>query len=223
MSYTPQIKNKAIQLRRRGLSILVIADKLQIAKSTISLWVRDVPLPPELRDKLQQNFIDGRAKGSAIGKAKRAIVQENVTIATSLDITQLPKTKSFSRLVAALLYWCEGGKQNLSSGINFSNSDPALMKTFITALRQGFNLDESKFRVLLHLHEYHDEGKQQAFWSEVTGIPISQFQKTYLKPHTGKRKHLNYEGCASLRYYNAGIVKNLIILYSQFAKHSEGT
>ncbi|HCC83232.1 TPA: hypothetical protein DEP96_00085 [Candidatus Uhrbacteria bacterium] len=138
-------------------------------------------------------------------------------------MAQLPKTKNFWRLVAALLYWCEGGKQSLSSGINFSNSDPELMKTFLSALRKGFTLDESKFRVLMHLHEYHDETKQQTFWSRVTNIPVAQFQKTYKKPHTGKRKHLNYEGCASLRYYNAGIVKNLIIIYSQFAKHSEGT
>jgi len=58
MSYTKLTKNKAVQLRRRGLSILVIAAQLKVAKSTISLWVRDIPLPLELRKKLQQNFID---------------------------------------------------------------------------------------------------------------------------------------------------------------------
>lgn len=40
-------KNKALKLRQQGESIKKIAKKLKIAKSTISLWCRDIELTPE--------------------------------------------------------------------------------------------------------------------------------------------------------------------------------
>jgi len=87
----------------------------------------------------------------------------------------------------------------------------------LKSLRLGFALDESRFRGLIHLHSYHDPKKQLAFWSDVTGIPKSQFQKPYLKPNTGVRKRKNYQGCLSLRYGEAKIARKLDAIYHMLA------
>ncbi len=59
---------------------------------------------------------------------------------------------------------------------------------------------------------FHDELK--TFWSEVTSIPLTQFNKSYRKTNTGKTKKAGYQGCASIYYYDAKIAKELTALYN---------
>jgi len=80
-------------------------------------------------------------------------------------------------------------------------------------------VDETKFRALIHLHEYHDESKQKKFWSDITKISENKFQKSYLKINTGKRIKENYPGCISIKYYDAKIFKELKALYKSFYKY----
>lgn len=222
MSHSPQVKKKAVALRRKGMSIPAIARTLGVAKSTVSLWARNIQLPHALSDRLKKNFASANEKGRAVQKARRDIDREQTTNALHIDLKTLHYTPTMWRLTAALLYWCEGGKQNPSGGIRFTNSDPQLIRAFLHALRMGFHLDSEKFRVLMHIHGYHDDRVQRIFWSQVTGIAESKFQKSYRKANTGKRKRKGYQGCIDIRYYDARIVRNLIILYSLFAKSIVG-
>lgn len=133
-----------------------------------------------------------------------------------MDLANMAGNKAFWRLTAALLFWCEGSKRYLND-LRFTNSDPNLICMFLFALRKGFAVDEKRFRILPHLHEYHVEKAQQEFWSNITKIPLDQFTKTYWKPHTAARKRDGYQGCISLRYNDATIAKTLDILYHTFA------
>ncbi|EKD62724.1 MAG: hypothetical protein ACD_52C00077G0001 [uncultured bacterium] len=84
-------------------------------------------------------------------------------------------------------------------------------------MRFSFKLDERKFRAMLHLHDYHNEKKIMIFWSDLTQIPISQFSKSYKKPHTGKRKREGYPGSTRIRYYYSKIALELRTIYNTFA------
>jgi orotate phosphoribosyltransferase-like protein len=54
MSKLPlEIKRKAIALRKRGYSVKEIAEKLHIAKSTSSLWVREIKLNKKAQQRLK--------------------------------------------------------------------------------------------------------------------------------------------------------------------------
>lgn len=97
-----------------------------------------------------------------------------------------------------------------------------MIKIFMFLFRLSFNIDESKFRILMHLHEYHNEEKQKEFWSNLTKIPQSQFTKTYWKPHTKKRKRENYPGCIRVGYYSAHVARQLYAWYNSFAKEHRG-
>ena len=102
--------------------------------------------------------------------------------------------------------------------MKFTNSDTTLISNFLFFLRVGFNIDESKLRALVHIHEYHDDIAQKRFWSEITKIPLSQFHKSYKKPNTGKRYRENYPGCLALVYYDAHVAKELEAIYNTFSK-----
>lgn len=223
MTYSNIIKIKAASLRKKGMSIPRIANELHIAKSTISLWVSTVPLPVAIRRQLEMNSLSGREKGRKMIEIERQRKQtKREKEAYKIVQTQISRSdNNYWKHIASLLFWCEGGKRSLSS-IYFTNSDPALIRAFLYTLRKGFKLKEDKLRAIMHLHSYHSEAKQRSFWSKISKIPISQFSKTYLKPHTKQRKRENYQGCLSIRYHDADLARLLDALYHSFAKKIMG-
>ena len=219
MGYPIKMKIAAESLRRQGKTVNEIADELSISKGTAFLWTRNIVLGARAATRISRLRDEARKKGHDTMATKRSAVWEEDCRWAKREIgdTMNPKSKADWRLLAAILYWCEGEKGN-GSMIAFTNSDPSMVALFIKALRNGFNLGMQKFRALLHIHEYHDRDSQRAYWSEITGIPENQFYKEYIKPHTGKRKHENYPGCISIRYYDSRIARKLKALYHTLAK-----
>lgn len=221
MKHSLAIKHNAGQMRRDGISIPEIAGKLGIAKSTVSVWVSPIPLPKNIRDRLTDSSAKGAAKGLQVMKARRELIKiEDIREAEKnvQTIINSGQNKYFWRFCAALIFWCEGSKRHLSGGVVLANSDPQLVKLFLHALRSGFEINEKRFAALIHLHEYHDEKRQLKFWSKVTQIPLSQFMRSYKKPHTRIRQRENYPGCISLRYRDAALARKLDALYHAIAK-----
>ncbi|MEK7172345.1 MAG: helix-turn-helix domain-containing protein [Patescibacteria group bacterium] len=212
------LKQKAISMRKEGWSIPQISKKLGIAKSTASLWVSKIPLPQNILDQIKDKELIGREKGLAVMKARRYLAQLQIQDGADKFIKKLKllNKKNILKLLVAVLFWCEGSKR--TSEVRFTNSDPKLVRVFLYTIRKAFNINELKFRALVHLHEYHNKKRQHHFWSTVTGIPLNQFTKPYLKPHTGKRKRDNYQGCISIRYADANIAKELKALYYSLAE-----
>lgn len=213
MAYSIEIKQKAIKLRRSGYSIKEIARLLRIAQSSSSLWVRNVAISTigfkrmgkrkELkRYKMAQKWIQKRKDQYQSNYEKANKLLEN----TQLNNTNLAK------VICAVLFWAEGNKD--FSHIRFTNSDPLMIKTFINYFRLAYNVDESKFRACIHLHEYHDRDEIHNYWSDITQIPLNKFRKAYLKPHTGIRKKDNYKGCLTIYYFDSSIAHELQALYN---------
>ncbi|MFH2063164.1 MAG: hypothetical protein ABIJ46_03355 [bacterium] len=125
------------------------------------------------------------------------------------------------RMLAAVLYWCEGEK-GLSSTLTFANSDPAMVSLFLKSLKNGFDVDLGKFRALVHVHEYHDLDEVRAFWSDITGLSENQFHREYVKPHSGTRKRKDYMGCISIRYSDPVVARKVRSLYHALAKKHGG-
>lgn len=221
MAYSIEIKEKAKRLRKGGFSLKEISEKLGIAKSTASAWLAHIKLGSKARKRLQKRQIIGQYKAQQTKRVKRKKLLSQYRKEASRQLSLIKFDQKLHKLLSALLFWCEGGK-NEQSCVEFSNSDPLMIEVFVKLLRSTFNLDERKFRVLMHLHEYHDEEKQKEFWSKITKIPKNQFTKTYQKPHTKKRKRENYPGCIRVSYYDAHLARQLHAWYNSFAKSLRG-
>lgn len=216
---TNRIKEKAIILRKHGSSLREISETLEISKSTASLWLRDLKLSSLALKTLEEKKIDGRKKGNDRQKEKSLQKEKNIRILAA----QYLDTNSFSREQAkglcALLYGCEGTKNDTRAA--FINSDPRLIRFFLILFRRGFFLDEKKFRVQMHLHEYHSEKVQLKFWANVTGISEKQFSRTFQKKNGKKNIREGYQGCISVRYNSADVQKELIGVYREILKRGE--
>jgi hypothetical protein len=72
---------------------------------------------------------------------------------------------------------------------------------FCAWLRRFFEIDESRLRVRIYLHQGLDLGAATAYWSTLTGIPASQFRKPYRAvPDPSIRRAKHVHGCLSVRY-----------------------
>lgn len=208
MAYSIEVHAKAIALRESGYSIKEIARELFIAKSTASLWVGNVVLDRSAKTRLATGVTAGQL-AAACKKRKFREEQEQKYFEEAKSWIKFPIGAKQLKLLCAMTYWCEGAK-NSKSGVRFINSDPDLIRKFLDLFRASFKLDESRFRVCVHLHEYHDTTKQLIFWSRVANIKLAQFIKPYLKPHTGKRIKNGYNGCASIYYNDVTIQRRLL-------------
>ncbi len=206
MAYPTAVKNRARRMRARGYSIKEVAVCCAVSPSTVLAWVRDVELGLAAMRRIERRRELGRIH-SAQYFARRAVAEDKVAKAAAKALVDSMKKRAHLLLLVAL-WWCEGSK-DLSKGIEFTNADPAAVKLFLKAMRRIFVISESRLRVQLQLHEYHDVSAEVAYWSQVTRIPPQQFNKPYIKPHTGKRKREGYPGCACVRYSDARLARQL--------------
>ena len=102
-------------------------------------------------------------------------------------------------LVGAALYAGEGFK--LDGQVGMANTDPAALLMFVTWLRRNFDVDESRLRVRLYLHDGLDLEAAESFWSNLLGIPHTQFRKAY-RPEANPTRQLakHVHGCPAVTY-----------------------
>jgi hypothetical protein len=97
------------------------------------------------------------------------------------------------------LYAGEGTKRD--GAVRFSNSDPRMIFFHCCWLRRFFEIDESRLRVRLYLHEGLDLAASVAYWSALTAIPASQFSKPYRAvPDPSIRRAKHVHGCVTVSY-----------------------
>ncbi|PJC27889.1 hypothetical protein CO054_03075 [Candidatus Shapirobacteria bacterium CG_4_9_14_0_2_um_filter_39_11] len=214
MPYSLRIRNKAIGLRKKGFSLKEVSEKLKIAKSTASAWLSEIELSPAAKRRLAKRRILGQYKTALLKKKLKDKLKRVREEKAQEMLRKIPFSKKITKLLCAFLWWCEGNKE--TDFVRFTSSDIKLVQNFLSLLRRGFKVDESKFRALVHLHSYHQDGRQKRFWSEITKIPLNQFYKSFKKPNTGRRKQKNYPGCLAISYYDARVAKELEAIYNAF-------
>ncbi|MFH1864223.1 MAG: helix-turn-helix domain-containing protein, partial [bacterium] len=157
MAYSIKTKEEAISLRKKGYSIREIADFLGIALSTSSTWLHNIQLNKRAENRLKKRRIFGQHNARKTALIKRGKMLATLNQSTIKEINNIRVTQQLSKLLCSFLFWTEGSKDN--SLVSFSNSDPKMIKTFMYLLRKSFKINETKFRVLIHIHEYHDNQK----------------------------------------------------------------
>ncbi|MEK7172759.1 MAG: hypothetical protein AAB740_02155 [Patescibacteria group bacterium] len=190
-------KIKAIQLRKAGKSYGEIMQKIKVPKSTLSMWLRDVELTEQQKNRLYVTLRRQNAyKGAKLLQERRILRTEKIITEAKKEAQKMFKNPLF--LSGLMLYWAEGDKSERFEHVKFSNSDPAMVQLIMRWFREICKTPESKFRICLHIHSLHCRKDILQYWSQITGIPLSQFYKTQVKPTSLKhRRNVLYNGtCA---------------------------
>jgi hypothetical protein len=205
-------RREAVKLRLQGKSLKEISEGLRVAKSSVSLWVRDVALSQSAKRRLLQKITAGQFVSAEKKKAQVRALEQKYLDEAKQELAHAP---NYKKIICAVMYWCEGTK-NPKSGLTFTNSDPLLVRKFLELLRVSFPIDEKRFHPCIHIHEYHSPERQLDFWSKITKINKRQFIKPYRKPNSGKRIHPSYQGCVSMRYHNSNLARRMLAIAKAF-------
>lgn len=167
-----ELRVQARELRSAGQSMPDIARQLDVAKSTVFEWTRDLPVPE--RFKIRGFSATARAARSQYWaeEVARREQQRGGQIRSGFDAVDGLSDRELL-LVGAALYWAEGSKSKpwrRAERIIFVNSDPSVIRLFMSWLRlNGVPDDDVKPR--LQIHETADVREAMLFWASVVGIP----------------------------------------------------
>lgn len=192
----------ARRLRAEGWTLAEIAAELEVAKSSVSLWVRDVEFDPEVA-RARAETRKERAQAAARRRGPNALQrrkQAQLAAAAVLGREVVGEIDDRDLLIAGvMLYAGEGAKSD--GAVKLANTDPRMIELFCRWLRRFFDVDESRLRVRLYLHEGLDLDVATAYWSELTRIPPGQFGKPWrATPDPSIRRSKHPMGCATVSY-----------------------
>lgn len=197
-------KLKAIRLRKGGASYSQIRKAVKVSKSSLSLWLRGMPLSKERLRNLQGFNAIRIEKYRETRRRTREARWAKVRETAGKDIGSLNKRELF--LAGLFLYWGEGGKTKTAS-TTISNTDPAVILFFMRWLKL-FKVPRNRLRVHVHLYADMNVQKELEYWSKTLKLPLSSFRKPYIKK--SNRAGLTYmqkftHGTCNLIYENRDV------------------
>lgn len=111
-------------------------------------------------------------------------------------------------ILGASLYVCEGSKLRVDNNgkktysMEFTNNDPRLIKAFLKFLRTNIKVEENRIKAQLFIYPDHNEQEIVNFWSRISQIPKSRFNKViHLIQRSGRFKPSIY-GTFKVRYHH---------------------
>ncbi len=170
-------KDKARRLRSQGYSMNEIVRSLKVSKSSVSLWVRDVKLTAQQKSRLSEkgHTLEAIEKRRGV-RLRNEFARRQVTFqAATKTIARVSDRDLFFTGLA--LYAGEGAKYSRGN-VCFYNSDPRLIQIMMSFFKRVCDVRDEKFKGHVLLHPHLDARKAEHYWSKISGIPLSQFQKT---------------------------------------------
>ncbi len=215
-------KTKAIELRKQGLSYNEILERIYVAKSTLSLWLREYGLSRRQKQRLTEKKLAAAKRGGLAKKNNRIKAEIEIKKLAARDITELNDYELM--LVGTALYWAEGSKQKEhrpSVGVVFSNSDLDMLKVFLRFLQRICNIGENEIIFEIFIHQSADHIDAQRWWSDRLNISLDKLQRIYFKRNSTKRtyrKNVGSEYHGQLRIW----VRNSVNLNRKIAGWTSG-
>lgn len=156
-----EVITKIIKLREKGFSYPEISKQLNIPKTTVRRYAYRVKIKDEYLK--QWTSKRGGSLSTKLRKEKKAYEKARKLIN---NLTSKEKI-----LFISALYWAEGSKKDFG----LSNTDPLLIKVFVTTLREVFEIKDEEFRVSIRIYEDLNKDDCLEFWSKVVNIPKENF------------------------------------------------
>ncbi|MDN3023124.1 hypothetical protein [Streptomyces sp. S.PB5] len=195
------LRAKARELRLQGWTYDQIEAELGCSRSSVSLWVRDLPKPERKRSPEEAAAIAKRGweEKLRIRDGERQRTKE----AAGQAIGELSPRELF--LLGVGLYWAEGSKDKPYARrevVTFVNSDPGMVEVYLAWLNL-LGVERERLRFAVMIHENADVEAAEQYWADLVGTDRSAFNKTTLKKHNPKtvRKNVgdSYRGCLVIK------------------------
>jgi transcriptional regulator with XRE-family HTH domain len=197
------------RLRKEGCSVKEIAFKVGVSPGSVSIWVRDIVLTEEQKQKLSDRnpLYNRQLNGSETKRVEAANIRKRY----QEEGRMLARNRDKDFLLICSLYWGEGTKAR--NMIGMTNCDPDMLKFFVSFLKNTFRCEERRFSVRVAAHTTNgltiDEINH--YWLDKLGLPKECLRtftsKTKYYGTGGVRKNYHPYGCCCVRYNDTRIVQ----------------
>jgi len=195
--YGQALKKKARILRSNGKTYSEIKKTLSIniPKSTLSSWCRNVNLPGWYKEKIKKLNNRGFSKAQKIAWASIRKKREDFLKSTEVQAVKIISRldESNLKIILAMLYLGEGAKWAGHSGLMLGSSDPDIVLLYILLLNKCYGIKIQQLKCRICYRADQNIKKLESFWSKFTGIPRNNFYKTKPDPRTIGKKTLKKE------------------------------
>ena len=196
-----------------------IARIVGVSVSSISLWVRDVPLTAEqeavlaARDPVRNGQRRGTVNNSRRCRATREAAQEHGR--------ELARRRDPLHVQGCMLYWAEGSKRRNS--VTFTNSDAEMVLVFLHFLRTCYAVADD--RVSLSVNCFLENGLSveaiQEWWLERLALPASCLRTPAVNRISAASKrlkgHILPYGTARLVVHSTFVVQSIYGAIQEYA------
>ncbi len=147
----------------------------------------------------------GRPLGPKAIQRRRAEEVETIKARAWREVVQLRHSELWG--TGLRLYWAEGDKKE---HVALSNSDPQMVRFMMKWFREICHVPEGKLKAYLNIHSGQNDRAVKMFWSKVTGLPLSQFGKSYVKKEgTGHRTNRLYDGTIKINICDKNLLHTI--------------
>lgn len=192
-------KEKAISLRKQGLTYNEILEQIPVAKSTLSLWLREIGLARSCKQRLTEKKKLAQQKAAQACHNKRILTTKKIIEQAEKEIYRIGENDLL--LIGAALYWGEGTKErNNGKNVIIGNSDPRLVKIALKWLNECCRVDKNRIDLSIYVHETAKKRIEsiRKYWSDATGFSMNSIEKIIWKKNkiSSRRKNngQNYFG-----------------------------
>ncbi|HEY4510126.1 MAG TPA: hypothetical protein VJC15_04025 [Candidatus Paceibacterota bacterium] len=182
------IKEHAIAYRKQGYSYAMILDHIDVTQSTLSAWLRDIPFTPNGHvikriSEARRQFIIQTQERALRAQSERRKIRDDA----KSEISHITRENLWH--IGTMLYLAEGAKKQRQ--IQISNSDPRVIKIAMRWLLEICKVPHKNIVASVHLYPDIEETKAIRYWSHITHLSKSQFQKTIIdtRQKISKFKH----------------------------------
>lgn len=169
-------RQRAIELRKTGLTYTEIRNRLKVSRASLSYWLRDIPYIPT-----EETYEKRRLANIKTGRLLHERKLQRTNQIKKITEQEIRNTKfNDLKLLGVMAYWTEGSKTK-DHLVQLTNSDPIFIKFILKWLRKVCGVQSEKLKVHLRVHPDVNIKEAEQYWSRITGIPDTQFHKTTAK------------------------------------------
>jgi len=184
--------------------------QLNVPKSTLSFWFKDISLPQDYAQKIVNlnvvHLNKVRLLANQANKVKREEAFKHIKV-VNLPISKAIENKETAKIALAMLCLGEASKSANSKSFYFGNSDPKIITLFLELLKICFDFEIEKVRCTVQCRADQDVQALEDFWMHVTKMPKRLFYKSRIDLRTlGKiTKKINYKGVLRIDYFDSKV------------------
>jgi hypothetical protein len=212
------LHDKAVSLRKEGLSYNEIRALVPAGHGTIWRWCADIKLTERQKERILDKQVNNKLiirlkEGARIDKTETKKWAKDKFDALKLDYNIL-------LISGVLLYWAEGYNSDKNRSAVFTNTDADMVRIMMRFFREILMVADDKIKIMVRIDKKGDIGKAELYWSKITNLLLERFQNPELlnmgKDSQSLFRHPN--GICRVSVYDVSVrrkIDNLINLLKQ--------